>query len=116
METEVVVALIVLAQAVGVAVINGIMKRREESNAEYRQQREIREKERDKAADEREAARLKRDTCFYDLMFATAEGTEVLLHKAHGDHMNGNVEEALAAIQKAKSECNHFVNHQAAKL
>lgn len=101
----VVIAAIALIQAVSVALINSKMKEREEK-------REEREKERD----ERDKTRERRDTHIYDLMFATANGTEVLLQEAHGDKLNGNVEAALNSIQKAKSACNHTFNEHVAKL
>lgn len=113
MDTEVIVALIVLAQAVGVAIINGLMKRREESNAEYRQQREVRERERDKAEKEREESRKELDVAILGLMFANAEGNEVLLHQAHGEQVNGNVDAALSSIQAAKARCNEVINKAA---
>lgn len=113
MATEVVVALIVLVQAVGVAMINGIMKRREESNAAYREQREIKERERDKAEEEREESRKELDVAILGLMFANAEGNEVLLHQAHGEQVNGNVDAALSHIQQAKARCNEVINKAA---
>lgn len=101
----IVVAIIGLIEGIGVAIIGALMSRANKKTDEYR-----------KKQDERETARVERDTALYDLVFATASGTEVLLHQAHGDHINGNVEEALASIKAAKAECNHVFNRQAAEL
>ena len=91
MDSTVVVAIIGLIEAVGVALIGGMLSRGEE-------------------------ARVERDAALYDLVFASASGTEVLLHQAHGDGVNGSVDEALASIKAAKAECNRVFNHQVAKL
>lgn len=104
-DPAVIVAVIGAMQAVTVAVIGGVFARLN-SNAQARED----------ARNAKDEERARRDACLYDLMFATASGTEVLLHQAHGDHVNGNVEEALNSIKKAKSECNHLFNEQAAKL
>lgn len=101
----IIIAVIGLIEGIGVALIAALMGRAEKRNAAYRKER-----------DERDKAREERDACLYDLVFATATGTEVLLHQAHGERVNGNVEEALESIKKAKSECNHVFNRQAAKL
>lgn len=105
MDSTVVVAIIGLIEAVGVALIGGMLSRSNRRAAD-----------RAKKVDEREKVRIERDTAMYDLVFASASGTEVLLHQAHGDHINGNVEEALDSIRNAKSECNHVFNRQAAEL
>ena len=98
MPVEVLVAIIGAIQAIGVAIIGALINR----NSKEREQRD--------------AAREQRDACNYDLLFAVADGTEVLLQQAHGEQMNGNVDEALRSIRKAKSECNHLYNSQIAKL
>lgn len=98
MPVEVLIAIIGAIQAIGVAIIGALINRNS--------------KEREK----REAAREQRDACNYDLLFAVADGTEVLLQQAHGEQMNGNVDEALKSIRKAKAECNHLYNEQVAKL
>lgn len=105
METAVIVAIIGAIEAVGVAVIGGMLSRSDKAREDS-----------DQAHIAREQQRMERDTCLYDLMFATAEGTEVLLHSAHGEKMNGNVDEALESIKKAKAECNRVFNRQAAML
>ena len=105
MEPSIMVAIIGLVEAVGVALIGGMLSRANKRSDDYR-----------KKVDEREKARVERDAALYDLVFASASGTEVLLHQAHGDHINGNVEEALASIKAAKAECNHVFNRQAAEL
>ena len=105
MPVEVLVAIIGAIQAIGVAIIGALINR----NSKEREQREA-------AREQREAAREQRDACNYDLLFAVADGTEVLLQQAHGEQVNGNVDEALRSIRKAKSECNHLYNKQVAKL
>lgn len=98
MPVEVLVAIIGLIQAIGVTIIGAIITRTS------------------KQRDKRDEAREKRDACNYDLLFAVADGTEVLLQQAHGEQMNGNVDEALKSIRSAKAECNHLYNSQIAKL
>lgn len=105
MPVEVLVAIIGLIQAIGVAIIGGIITRNQRKNDETRKERE-----------EREQAREKRDACNYDLLFSVADGLEVVLCQMHGEKMNGNVEQALTSIRNAKSECNRLYNSQIAKL
>lgn len=105
MDSTVVVAIIGLIEAVGVALIGGMLSRSNRRAAE-----------RAVKVDEREAARVERDAALYDLVFASASGTEVLLHQAHGEQVNGNVDEALESIKNAKAECNHVFNRQTALL
>lgn len=98
MEPSVVVAIIGAIEAIGVAVIGGLISRNQ------------------KRSESAQKAREERDSCLYNLMFATASGTEVLLHQAHGEQLNGNVEDALRDIQNAKAKCNSLFNHHMAKL
>lgn len=98
MPIEVLVAIIGAIQAIGVAIIGGLINRNQ--------------KEREK----RDEARERRDACNYDLLFSVADGLEVVLCQMHGDKVNGNVEQALTSIRNAKSECNHLYNSQLAKL
>ena len=98
MPVEILIAIIGAIQAIGVAIIGGLISRTT------------------KARDNRDEARERRDACNYDLLFAVADGTEVLLQQAHGEQMNGNVDEALSSIRRAKSECNRLYNSQIAKL
>ena len=99
------VAIIGAIEGVGVAIIAGMFSRFNKNNEAYRAKREA-----------RDAAREERDASMYDLLFATANGTEVLLEAAHGDQLNGNVEKALASIRNAKSSCNHIANQNMARL
>lgn len=105
MEPTITVAIIGMIEALGVAIIGGLLARSSKRSEDYQKQ-----------AAEREAKRVERDACLYDLVFATASGTEVLLHQAHGEHVNGNVDETLAEIHAAKAECNKVFNRQAARL
>ncbi|MBR0403786.1 MAG: hypothetical protein IJI68_00980 [Eggerthellaceae bacterium] len=105
MPVEVIVAIIGAIEAIGVAIIGGIItayRRKDEADR--------------KAQAERDLAREKRDSANYDLLFSVADGVEVLLEQAHGDKMNGNIEAALNSVRKAKSNCNHIYNAQVAKL
>ena len=105
-ETAVIVAIVALIQGVGVAAINGIMSRKARDDESYR-------RERDEAERRRERDRRELDAAILGLMFSTAGGTEVLLHQAHGEQVNGNVNAALQSIKEAKSECNRLVNKTA---
>ena len=98
MTPEIMVALIGAVEAIGVAIIGGLINRNH------------------REAEEQQTAREQRNACLYDLVFAVASGTEVLLHNAHGEKMNGNVDAALESIHDAKGECNRVFNRQVAKL
>lgn len=98
MTPEIMVALIGAVEAIGVAIIGGLINRNH------------------REAEEQQTAREQRDACLYDLVFAVASGTEVLLHNAHGEKVNGNVDEALKSIHDAKGECNRVFNRQVARL
>lgn len=113
---DVVIAVIGSIEAISVVVIGGIfashskkleLKRAEdrEEDLEYRRQREIREK-----------ARQERDSAVYGVVLSTARGTEVLLHKAHGDQLNGDVQHSLESIEKSISRYNTLANDEMAKL
>lgn len=105
MPVEVIVAIIGAIEAIGVAIIGGIItanRRKDEADQVARA--------------EKEQARERRDACNYNLLFSVADGVEVLLEQAHGDKMNGNVDAALASVRHAKSECNRLYNEQVAKL
>ena len=112
MEPTIVVAIIGAIEAVTVAFVGGIYAKLSADVKRRADEQDARDEERA----ERDRIREERDACLYDLMFATASGTEVLLHQAHGDHLNGNVEDALSSIRKAKSECNHIFNRSAASM
>jgi len=116
MPVEVAVALIGLIEAIGVAVIGAIVQRNKKNAEAYRDKREKEEAARAAEARERDEARTELIACMYDLTFASATGTEVLLHQAHGDKINGNVDSALESIDRAKSKCNHLLNKNAAGL
>lgn len=95
----------VIVVAILQLVQNRNSKRDREDNERYRKKRE-----------EEEATRIERDAKLYALVFADSTGTEVLLHQAHGDHLNGNVEAALSDIRDAKAELNAVCNFQMAKI
>lgn len=116
MDSAIVVAIIAAVEAIGVAVITGLVSRQKADAEAYRKKREAQEAEAKAAQAERERRREQRNTAMLSLLFADAEGTEVLLHKAHGDDVNGNVDEALGSIRRAKADLNHIVNMEAMKL
>ena len=99
----VIAAVCALIQGVTVALINKGHKSDEASRAAAAEKRA-------KDAENR----VKRDECVYALLFAEANGIEILLRAAHGEHINGNVESALKAIENAKDKCNSEFNHQVA--
>lgn len=105
MEPSIMVAIIGAIQGVGVAIIGSIAAKTNKRNEEYRKRRE-----------ETDRRREERDAALYALVFADSTGTEVLLHQAHGDHLNGNVEDALNSIRKAKGKFNEICNQEVAKL
>ena len=88
MEPAIIVAIIALIQGIAVAVINKQMNKVKDDNEAYRKKREKRDLE-----------RQERDEAIYNLVLANASGTEVLLHQAHGEQLNGNVEEALSLLR-----------------
>ena len=116
MDPGITVAIIALVQGLGVAVINGIISRSNKRNDEYRRKRESEEAAYRVEREERDRRREVRDAKLYNLVFANSTGTEVLLHQAHGDHLNGNVEQALRSIQRAKGDFNSICNQEVAKL
>ena len=71
MPVEVLVAIIGAIQAIGVAIIGGLINRNS------------------KKRDKREEAREQRDACNYDLLFAVADGTEVLFHPVNEVNTKG---------------------------
>ena len=105
MDPTIMVAIIGAIQSIGVAIIGAIVARNNKRNEEYRKKRE-----------ESERRREERDQALYDLVFADSTGTEVLLHQAHGDHLNGNVESALNSISKAKGVFNKICNRAVSEL
>ena len=109
------VAIIGAVEGIGIAIIGVIVSSINKKNEEYRNARELREKaEREKRAEEHELLE-EYELAKLELLFATANATDVLLQAAHGDHLNGNVEQAMQSIREAKSECNHVVNRKASR-
>jgi len=105
MDVAIIVAIVAAFEALGVAVINGLITKSNKENEAYRARREKSEED-----------RKERDEAVYNLVLANAVGTEVLLHKAHGEQLNGNVEDALNSIHDAKAEYNRICNKQMAHL
>ena len=120
----VIIAQLGLIEAIGVALIGGIFglvqyranKRREDEHEdalEYRKQREKVELELRQKEKEREEIQADLTVAVLGMVFSVGEGTEVLLHQAHGEQVNGNVSSALESIHNAKEECNKLVNKMA---
>ena len=116
MDPTVTVALLALIEGVGVAIIGGLFAKSKSDSDAYRIKREAREaKEREEIA-ERNKRREERDVAILALNFACAEGTEVLLEYAHGEKMNGNVDDALKSISAARKRLNNLINKEVVKL
>ena len=109
----IIIAVVALIQGIGVALVQGMMSRKEKDTQEYREKREKAEKEAEDERKARDQSRKELDLAILGLAFATSEGTEVLLHQAHGDQVNGNVDKALKSIGDARSRCNEIVNKAA---
>lgn len=113
---DVVIAIIGSIEAISVVVIGGIFtshsKKLELKRAEDREEDLAYRKKREEQEEQRQA----RDAVMYDLVFAEATGTEVVLQVMQGDKINGNVSSALDSLKRAKSEANKLVNRQAASI
>lgn len=105
MDAGIIVAVIGAIEAIGVALIGAMVARSNKRNDSYRQRRE-----------ERERSALEATEASYNLLFALADGLDVLLRKAHGDNLNGEVEEAMKELNGAKSDLDHKRTEQLAKL
>lgn len=116
MDTAIVVALIALVQAIGVAVISGLIQQNRANAEDYRLKREKKEKDDEARRLKRETLRVERDAAILDLLLADVDGTEVLLKKAHGEAVNGNVDHAIDRIEDAKSNLNSITNREVSKL
>ena len=136
-DPSIIVAQLGFIEAIGCAVVGGIFaivlkviesKRDRERQADQKTAEEQRqadldyraERERMEAAykaerERKDAEKAEYEAAKLDLLFATANGCDVLLQAAHGDDMNGNVDAARTSISNAKSDCNHIVNRQAVK-
>lgn len=99
METAVIVAILGVIEGIGCSVIGLIVKRNNADSEEYRAKRE---------ADEKKAKEVTKASI--DLQFSMADCLDVLLRKAHGDNLNGEVEEARQSLKKAKGELNSHAN------
>lgn len=105
MDASIVIAIIGCIEGIGVALIAGMLARNNRKNDEYRARRDAREQESRKAT-----------KASYDLLFALADSVDVLLRKAHGDQINGEVAQAQKELTEAKDELNDICNEQIARL
>ena len=116
MEPAVIIAIIGAAQAITVAALGGIfahLTKKAEMKAEANREADLKYR---KEREERDKLREERDEAIYNLVLAEASGTEVLLHKAHGDQTNGEVDDALSSIRSAKSAYNKLANKNMAHI
>ena len=119
-DPSIIVGQLALLEALGVALMSGVFgiilkvldnKREAKREAEraddlaYRQRREADEKR-----------RKERDKAIYGVVLTTARGTELLLHHAHGEQLNGDVEKALDKMDKAISKYNNIANDNMVEL
>ena len=92
--TELAIAIVTSTMACVGAVASALISNRSAKNQE-------------KAASEAREYRTKRerlDKAKWKVLIATMSGVSLLLHQAHGDKLNGNVEAALGQIKDAKDE------------
>lgn len=123
-DPSIILGFFALVEGIGIAFISGIFgvimkwqeRRREKERKDDLEYREMREREETEYKAEREAkekARKEFDTAQLNLSFAVSNGLLVLLHAAHGDQVNGNVDAAINSIEKAKGKCNALTNENA---
>ena len=98
MPTELLIAVITAAQAIGVAIIAGLFN----YTTKKREKHDNAKEELDKA--------------LYRLVLADSNGTELLLMNADGQHLNGNVKNAIANIDSARTNFENLCVAEAAKL
>ena len=116
MDTGVIVAIITAIQVITVAVIGGIFNyftKKAESKREAERQDDLKYRA---EREEREAKRQERDKAIYGVVLTTAKGTELLLHHAHGEQLNGDVEKALLKMEGAIGHYNTIANENMAEL
>jgi len=92
------IAVITAAQAIGVAIIAGLFNHVNKKREKHDNTKE----ELDKA--------------LYKLVLADSSGTEILLMQADGQHLNGNVKNAIASIDSARTNFENICVAEAARL
>lgn len=115
-DAAIIVAVIAMVQAIGVAIITGIITRNKDDAADYRKKREKKEEADEARRLKRENLRVERDAAMLALLLANVSGTEVLLKKAHGEKVNGDVDLAISEIERSKKELNKITNREVSKL
>ena len=85
MTASIIAACVAALSAVVVAIINGIMARD------------------NRKAREREEAAQRLAVAQYDVSAAQTDGLRILLRHAHGEHLNGDVERAIAALDTSEA-------------
>ena len=116
MDPAIIIAIITAFQVITVAVIGGIFNyitKKAEKKVEVQRQNDLAYRaEREK----KDQLLEERDEAVYNLLLSVANGTEVILHKVHGDKLNGEVEDAIKSISRDKSEYNKIANKNMAHI
>ena len=93
METELIIAIITSSLAAITSIATALIARSNKKDASnYRTKRE----------------RL--DKAKWKILTATMEGVSLLLHQAHGEKLNGNVNVALERIKDAEADLDEVMN------
>lgn len=115
-DTSIIIAQLSLVEVLGstlIAGIFGIIQHRQEKKREAERKADLEYRNK---REKQEETRQNRDAKLYGVVLSTARGTQVLLHQAHGDHLNGDVEHSLKSIEDSISEFNKLSNDQMSKL
>ena len=93
METELIIAIVTSSAAAITSIVTALIARSNKKDASnYRTKRE------------------KLDRAKWKVLTATMEGVSLLLHHAHGEKLNGNVDEALDKVKEAEAELDNVMN------
>lgn len=93
METELIIAIVTSSAAAVTSIVTALIARSNKQDAKnYRSKRE------------------KLDRAKWKVLTATMEGVSLLLHHAHGEKLNGNVDEALNKVKDAEAELDNVMN------
>lgn len=115
-DPSVLVAAITSAEGIGVVVLGAIFAHFEKKSERRAEQSRKEDLEYRADRERREEARKKRDAALYGVVLSTARGSEVLLQKARGDELNGEVSHALNSIENSISKFNNVSNEELSNL
>lgn len=116
MDTPVIVAIIALCDTALGAVIAGLFSWLNHKNDKYRSKREAEEAEERRKREVEDAKAKRVNKAIIDMQFSMADCLDVLLRKAQGDRLNGEVREARTSLKKAKGRLNDLANEQLAEV